>query len=70
TFLGETHFVLLDASDVVGGYEEMWARWRATGLDPRTVNLVTGPSRSADIGQKLQLGAHGPVALHVFLTGA
>ncbi len=69
TFLGETHFVVIAAEDICAGYEELWARWRATGLDPRTVNLVTGPSRSADIGQTLQLGAHGPVALHVFLIG-
>ncbi|MGF1445695.1 MAG: lactate utilization protein C [Pikeienuella sp.] len=67
TFLGETHFVALSEADICGGYEEMWGRLRATGLDPRTVNLVTGPSRSADIGQTLQLGAHGPVALHIFL---
>jgi len=69
TFLGETHFVALDLADICAGFEEMWARWRATGLDPRTVNLVTGPSRSADIGQTLQLGAHGPVALHIVLIG-
>jgi hypothetical protein len=67
TFLGETHFVALREGDVCAGFEEMWARFRETGLDPRTVNLVTGPSRSADIGQTLQLGAHGPVSLHVFL---
>jgi len=67
TFLGQTHFVLLSEANICAGFEEMWARWRASGLDPRTVNLVTGPSRSADIGQTLQLGAHGPVALHVFL---
>jgi L-lactate utilization protein LutC len=30
--------------------------------------MVTGPSRSADIGQTLQLGAHGPVALHIFVV--
>lgn len=68
-FLGETHFALLDADDIVGGFEELWANWRARGLNPRTVNFITGPSRSADIGQVLQLGAHGPVALHVFLLG-
>ncbi len=67
TFLGETHFVALFERDVCAGYEELWARLRGLGRDPRTVNLVTGPSRSADIGQRLQLGAHGPVALHVFL---
>lgn len=69
TFLGETHFVVLAAQDICAGFEDMWAEWRARGLDPRTVNLVTGPSRSADIGQTLQLGAHGPVALHVFVVG-
>jgi L-lactate dehydrogenase complex protein LldG len=69
TFLGETHFVVLRAEDVCGGFEDFWAAWRARGLDPRTLNLVTGPSRSADIGQVLQLGAHGPIALHVFILG-
>jgi L-lactate dehydrogenase complex protein LldG len=67
TFLGETHFVVLRESELMGSFEEMWAALRASGRDPRTVNLVTGPSRSADIGQVLQLGAHGPIALHVFL---
>ncbi len=70
TFLGETHFVALPAQDVMGGFDDLWPAWRARGLDPRTVNMVTGPSRSADIGQTLQLGAHGPVALHIFLIGA
>jgi hypothetical protein len=67
-FLGETHFVVLRESDICGGFEDFWTAWRARGLDPRTLNLVTGPSRSADLGQVLQLGAHGPVALHVFLV--
>jgi L-lactate utilization protein LutC len=69
TFLGETHFVVLREDDICGGFEDFWAAWRARGLDPRTVNMVTGPSRSADIGQVLQLGAHGPVALHIFVMG-
>lgn len=69
TFLGETHFAVLREADLCGGFEDFWTRWRERGLDPRTLNLVTGPSRSADIGQVLQLGAHGPVALHIFLIG-
>ena len=69
TFLGETHFVVIAAEDIKAGFEDMWAEWRIRALDPRTVNMVTGPSRSADIGQTLQLGAHGPVALHVFVVG-
>jgi L-lactate dehydrogenase complex protein LldG len=68
TFLSEAHFVVLREEDLKGGFEEMWAAWRERGLDPRTVNMVTGPSRSADIGQRLQLGAHGPIALHIFVV--
>lgn len=68
TFLGETHFVAVRAADIHPGFEELFAAHRASGHDPRTLNFVTGPSRSADIGQKLQLGAHGPVALHIFVV--
>ncbi len=67
-FLGETHFMVVREADVMGGFEDMWAEFRRRGLDPRTINLITGPSRSADIGQKIQLGAHGPIAVHVFLV--
>lgn len=72
-FLPETHVVVVDAADVVGSLEEAIARLRrryGAGTMPRTVNLVTGPSRSADIEQRLLYGAHGPKALHVVLVGA
>ncbi len=67
-FLGETHFMLVREADIMGGFEDMWTEFRRRGLDPRTINMITGPSRSADIGQKIQLGAHGPIAVHVFLA--
>ncbi len=35
---------------------------------PRTVNFITGPSRSADIEQHLQLGAHGQRRLHIVIV--
>ncbi|MEI9915983.1 MAG: LUD domain-containing protein [Methylovirgula sp.] len=41
----------------------------ARGAMPRTVNFITGPSRSADIEQTLLLGAHGPRALHIIIVG-
>ncbi|MEM9046225.1 MAG: LUD domain-containing protein [Pseudomonadota bacterium] len=69
TFLGETHFAVVGAEDIQPGFDDMWAQWRAGDLDPRTTNMVTGPSRSGDIGQVLQLGAHGPVSLHIFVVG-
>jgi L-lactate dehydrogenase complex protein LldG len=66
--LADTEIAVLRASAVVGAYEEAWDRLRAEiGAMPRNVMLVTGPSRSADIEQTLELGAHGPRRLHVVL---
>lgn len=72
--LPDTAIVVLRASRVVGAYEEAWDLLRAEQRDPRSgsfmprnVMLVTGPSRSADIEQTLELGAHGPRRLHVVL---
>jgi len=69
-FLPDTHIVLLRSHQVVGGFEEVLARLRhryGEGTLPRTVDLITGPSRSGDIEQILQMGAHGPRRLHVLL---
>ena len=73
-FLTETHIVALWAGDLVGAYEDAWARLRKSdkgGIDgqfmPRAVTWITGPSRTADIEQELLLGAHGPLRLHILI---
>jgi L-lactate dehydrogenase complex protein LldG len=71
-FLPDTHIVAVDAKDIAGDYETVWQRVREKfGVDalPRAINMITGPSRSADIGQILILGAHGPRRLHVLVVG-
>jgi L-lactate dehydrogenase complex protein LldG len=72
-FLPEHHIVALRASQVVAAYEDAWsllrkARKRGRGFEmPRSVHLITGPSRTGDIELTIQLGAHGPRALHILL---
>ena len=71
-FLPDTHIVVVDAKDIAGDYETVWQRVRETfGIEalPRAINMITGPSRSADIAQILILGAHGPRRLHVLVVG-
>jgi L-lactate dehydrogenase complex protein LldG len=71
-FLPDYHIVVVDAKDVTGDFEALWRKLRkkiGDGDLPRSVNLITGPSRSGDIEQKLILGAHGPRALHVIIVG-
>ncbi len=70
-FLPDNHVVVLRASQVVGAYEDALDRVRETqapGELPRTLNFITGPSRTADIEQTLQLGAHGPRRVHILLV--
>jgi L-lactate dehydrogenase complex protein LldG len=70
-FLPDNHFVVAAASDIVGDYESVWRKLRdryGKGVMPRTLNLITGPSRSADIEQTLLLGAHGPRRLHILIV--
>ncbi|HLW90164.1 MAG TPA: lactate utilization protein [Roseiarcus sp.] len=70
-FLPDNHIVVVFAGDIVADYESVWKNLRARfgkGAMPRTVNLVTGPSRSADIEQTLLLGAHGPRRLHIVMV--
>ncbi|MEJ2132752.1 MAG: LUD domain-containing protein [Gammaproteobacteria bacterium] len=69
SFLPDHHLVVVWQRDVIGGYEQAWERLRARGGGmPRTVNWVTGPSRSADIELTMLMGAHGPLALHVIVV--
>lgn len=70
-FLPDTHVVVVAAEDIAGDYETVLANVRTRcgkGQMPRTLNLVTGPSRSADIEQTLILGAHGPRRLHIVVV--
>jgi L-lactate dehydrogenase complex protein LldG len=73
-FLPDTHVVVVRESEVVASYEDAWDRLRqrqkarGEASMPRTVNFITGPSRTGDIEQRLQLGAHGPRRLHLVLV--
>lgn len=69
--LVEAHIVVLHRAAIVGSYEEAMEGFRAKGGQhrlPRAVTFITGPSRSADIEQKIQYGAHGPRRLHIVIV--
>ena len=68
-FLPDDHIIILDSTLIVRHQEDIWARLRALpdGL-PRVVNLITGPSKTADVEQTVQYGAHGPRRLHLIVV--
>jgi L-lactate dehydrogenase complex protein LldG len=69
-FLPETHLVVLGRATILGSFEEATALLRQTyGASlPRTVNFISGASRTGDIGGRIVHGAHGPRHLFVFIT--
>lgn len=70
-FLPDHHIIILKEQDITPNIEAMWAKLALkAGEMPRAVNIITGPSRTADIEQTIQLGAHGPRSLHLLLLTA
>jgi L-lactate dehydrogenase complex protein LldG len=71
-FLPENQIVVIRARDIAGPYEDAFDRVRqlyGKGTMPRTVNMISGPSRTGDIGGRLVMGAHGPRQLCVIIVG-
>ena len=68
-FLPVDHIIVLRESQIVAHIEDVWVRMRGDKQPmPRTVNFITGPSKTADVEQTIQEGAHGPRRLHVILV--
>ena len=66
-FLPDDHIVVLAESQVIAQLEDAWAKLRGSGDMPRTVNLISAPSKTGDVELTLVQGAHGPRRLHVVL---
>ncbi len=69
-FVPDDQVAVLHVGDIVKWFEDAWVvlRKREGGM-PRATNIVSGPSRTADVEQTVQLGAHGPRRVHVVLVG-
>ena len=71
-FLAESHIAVLSAERLLPSLSSLWRLLRAERSDgsaaAREYCLVTGPSRTADLGVPAKLGAHGPARVHVVLV--
>jgi L-lactate dehydrogenase complex protein LldG len=71
-FVPDLHLVALRAGAIVASYEQavevMQAETGSASM-PRTLNFITGASRTGDIGGRIVMGAHGPRRLAVLLIG-
>lgn len=69
-YLPDNFICVVQRERIVRHIEDAWDRLRAEEEDmPRALNIITGPSRTADVEQTIQLGAHGPRRMHVIIYG-
>ena len=65
--LPEVHVSVVDAETILPDLADLFA---TLGNDlPSALAIVTGPSASADIGQRHLVGVHGPREVHIVLNG-
>lgn len=65
SLLPDVHVTLLREDRILPGLPELFAA--LGGSLPSALAIVSGPSKSADIEQKLAVGVHGPKEEHVVL---
>ncbi len=65
SLLPAVHITLLREALILPGLDQLFAA--VGGSLPSALAIVTGPSRSADIEQRLTIGVHGPGEVHVVL---
>lgn len=68
SLLPDVHVSLLNEDRILPGLPELFAA--VGGNLPSVLAIVSGPSKSADIEQKLAVGVHGPKEEHVVLLPA
>jgi L-lactate dehydrogenase complex protein LldG len=67
SLLPPVHVTILEAERILPGLADLF---RELGAElPSALAIVTGPSRTADIEQKLVIGVHGPGEVHIVITG-
>jgi L-lactate utilization protein LutC len=68
SLLPSVHVVFVGGAQLVPTVRELFVRIAEVGEYPSNLVMITGPSKSADIGNELALGVHGPGELHVVLV--
>lgn len=69
-FLPDNFICIVQKGTLLAHMEDLWTLLgQQHDKPPAVVNIISGPSRTADVEQTIQLGAHGPRRMHVIILG-
>ena len=68
SLLPSVHVAFVSETRLLRTVKDLFKRIAEMDVYPSNLVLITGPSKSADIGNELALGVHGPGELHVVLV--
>jgi L-lactate dehydrogenase complex protein LldG len=69
SFAAEVHVIVLKRSAIRAYLEDALDSVKALPVWPRAVNVISGPSRTADVAGIVVRPAHGPKAVHLLILG-
>jgi len=68
-YLPENHIAIFDAGQIVRHLEDALSFCSESVIrQSRGIHMITGPSKTADVEQTIQYGAHGPRRLHAIIV--
>ena len=73
SILPKLHIAIITQDQIVANMESWLAQQRENNLQSfqaSNINIISGPSRTADIAMELILGMHGPGTLHIIIVQA
>ena len=65
SLLPDKHIAVITADQIVPDFETWVEQAKSDWQSPSNTVIISGPSKTADIGQILVKGAHGPRQLHI-----
>ncbi len=69
SLLPPVHIAVVPVARLLSGLDELYTLVPKPAEETSSMVFITGPSRTADIEQRLVRGVHGPGQLHVVLVG-
>lgn len=69
SLLPPVHIAVMPVDRLLSGLDELYTLIPKPAYQTSSVVFITGPSRTADIEQRLVRGVHGPGEIHLVLVG-